>query len=109
MYNKNLSEIKGSKMVEGIKFKEGGSLKLDGVFIEIGAIPNSEFAEKLGAKLNKHNEIMIDSKSKTNIGGLFAAGDVVDRHFKQAITGASEGVIAAFSAYECVNNGSSGD
>ncbi|MCH7902359.1 FAD-dependent oxidoreductase [archaeon] len=102
--NKNVSEIYGSKLVEGVKFKEGGELKLEGVFIEIGATPNSELAEKLGVKIDDNKEIIIDVNSKTNIPGVYAAGDVANRHFKQAITGASEGVVAAFSSYEYINN-----
>ncbi len=103
---KNVSEIFGEKSVKGVKFREGGSLAMDGVFIEIGATPNSELAKKLGVKVNKIEEIIIDESSKTNVGGIFAAGDVCNRHFKQAITGAAEGVIAAFSAYEFINNNS---
>lgn len=102
--NKNVSEIYGSKLVEGVKFKEGGELKLDGVFIEIGATPNSELAEKLGVKIDANKEIIIDVNSNTNVPGVYAAGDVANRHFKQAITGASEGVVAAFSSYEYINN-----
>ncbi|MEK6957722.1 MAG: FAD-dependent oxidoreductase [archaeon] len=103
---KNVSEIFGDKNVKGVKFMEGGLLAMDGVFIEIGATPNSELAKKLGVKVNKIEEIIIDESSKTNVGGIFAAGDVCNRHFKQAITGAAEGVIAAFSAYEFINNNS---
>ena len=103
MLKKNVKEIFGDKMVKGVKFVEGGELKVEGVFVEIGANPNSGLAAKLGVKLNEKNEIIIDHESKTNIEGIFAAGDVADRHFKQAITGAAEGVIAAFSAYECIN------
>lgn len=104
--NKNVQEIFGDKLVQGIKLKEGGTLKLDGIFIEIGQNPNSGLAEKLGVKLNDKKEIIIDEGSKTNSPGVFAAGDVCNRHFKQAITGASEGVIAAFSAYEFINKNS---
>ncbi|MAG18300.1 MAG: thioredoxin-disulfide reductase [Candidatus Diapherotrites archaeon] len=104
LYEKNLEEIFGEKMVTGVKFKEGGELKLGGVFVEIGAIPNSDLAGKLGVKLNDKKEIIIDAESKTNVSGVYAAGDVGNKHFKQAITGASEGVIAAFSAYEHINN-----
>ncbi|HZX19758.1 MAG TPA: FAD-dependent oxidoreductase [archaeon] len=109
MLKKNVLEIFGEKFVTGIKFKEGGQLKLDGVFIEIGALPNSELAEKIGVKVDEKKEILIDVESKTNVQGVYAAGDVVNRHFKQAITGASEGVIAAFSAYEFINNNSAMD
>jgi len=100
---KNVSEIYGDRVVRGLKFKEGGELKLDGVFVEIGADPNSELAAKLGVALNEKKEIIIDIDSKTNIPGIYAAGDVANRHFKQAITGSAEGVIAAFSAYEYIN------
>ncbi|MFH1391270.1 MAG: FAD-dependent oxidoreductase [Candidatus Diapherotrites archaeon] len=104
LYEKNISEIFGEQLVTGIKFKEGGELKLSAVFVEVGAIPNSELAEKLGVKLTDKKEIIIDAESKTNVPGVFAAGDVGNKHFKQAITGASEGVIAAFSAYEYINS-----
>ena len=104
MLNRNVLEIYGDKNVKGVKFKEGGDLRLDGVFIEIGATPNSEIAKKLGVALNEKNEIIIDVESRTNVGGVYAAGDVANRHFKQAITGAAEGVVAAFSAYEYLNS-----
>jgi len=104
LYKKNVKGIFGDKLVKGIKFEEGGELALDAVFVEIGATANSELAEKLGVKLNGKKEIVIDENSKTNVPGVYAAGDVGNRHFKQAITGASEGVIAAFSAYEHINS-----
>jgi thioredoxin reductase (NADPH) len=46
---------------------------------------------------------MIDRSSRTNIEGVFAAGDVVDTEFKQAITGVAEGVHAAYQAYKYIN------
>ena len=45
---------------------------------------------------------MVDRQSKTNVKGIFAAGDVIDSGFKQAITGVGEGVVAAHSAYTYV-------
>ncbi|PIN85239.1 MAG: thioredoxin reductase [Candidatus Diapherotrites archaeon CG11_big_fil_rev_8_21_14_0_20_37_9] len=103
LLNLNVKEIFGEKLVKGVRFVEGGELLLDGVFIEIGAIPNSGLAEKLGEKITAGKETMIDKDSRTNVPGIYAAGDIADRHFKQAITGAAEGVIAAFSAYEYIN------
>ena len=103
LLNRNVVEVFGEKLVNGVRFKEGGELLLDGVFIEIGAIPNSGLAEKLGVKITAGKEIIIDKDSMTNVPGVYAAGDIADRHFKQAITGAAEGVIAAFSAYEYIN------
>lgn len=104
LLNRNVKEIFGEKTVKGVCFLEGGELKLDGVFIEIGATPNSVLAEKLGVNLNEKKEIMIDAESRTNVPGVFAAGDVANRHFKQAITGAAEGVAASFSAYDYLNS-----
>ncbi len=103
MLSKNVEEIFGEKTVRGVKFRGGGELALDGVFIEIGATPNSGLAEKIGVKLDEKKEVIIDVDSRTNVPGVYAAGDVANRHFKQAITGAAEGVIAAFSAYEYIN------
>ena len=101
--NTNLKEIKGDKLVTGVildkPYKGSKEFKLDGVFINIGAEPRSSLAEKLGAKLNGKKEIITDKSSKTNIEGFYAAGDVTDSEFKQAITGVAEAVAASYSAY----------
>ncbi|MEW6063104.1 MAG: FAD-dependent oxidoreductase [Nanoarchaeota archaeon] len=104
--NTNIKEIKGDKFVTHIildkPYKGSKEFKLDGVFIEIGTIPQSELAKNLGVKLNEKGEIMIDRESKTNVKGIFAAGDVVDTKFKQAITGVGEAVSASYSAYKYI-------
>ena len=101
--NTNIVEIKGDKRVTSVildkEYNGGKELKLDGVFSAIGHMPLSELAVALGVKVNDKKEIMIDRNSKTNVNGVFAAGDVTDSGFKQAITGVAEGVIAAHSAY----------
>ncbi|TFG26345.1 thioredoxin reductase [Candidatus Thorarchaeota archaeon] len=103
----NVVEILGENKVTGVKldrpYKGSDSLALDGVFIAIGGIPYSGLAKKLGVNLNEKSEIKIDRSSRTNIAGVFAAGDVVDSEFKQAITGVAEGVHAAYQAYKYVN------
>jgi alkyl hydroperoxide reductase subunit AhpF len=78
---------------------------IDAVFVLIGQNPVSEWASGLGVALNAKGEIAIDRLSRTNVGGLFAAGDVSDTEFKQAITGASEGVSAAYSAFTYLQKG----
>lgn len=98
-----VKEIGGADKVENtvIKSKEGGEerkLPLDGVFIEIGLIPNSQFAKDL-VKLNDLGEIMVDCECKTNVPGIFAAGDVTDVPEKQIIIASGEGAKAALSAY----------
>jgi len=103
----NVMEILGSNKVTGVRLDNphngSNTLSLDGVFVAIGGIPYSSLAAKLGVKLNAKGEIMIDRSSRTNIEGVFAAGDVVDGEFKQAITGVAEGVNAAYQAYKYVN------
>ena len=76
-------------------------MHLDGLFIAIGHIALSDLAKHIGVSLNQKGEIIIDHKtSETNVPGVFAAGDVADKPFKQAITGVAEGCTAAYSAYE---------
>ncbi len=109
--NTNIVEIKGDKFVNKIildkEYNGSKELELDGVFGAIGSDPLSDLAKKLGVKTNEKNEIVIDHlNGKTNISGIFAAGDVVDTEFKQAITGVAEGVTAAYSAYRYVNENS---
>lgn len=105
--NTNIVEIKGDKFVKSVIFdkpyKGKKEFKLDAVFIEIGHIPLSDLAKPLGVKLNEKREIIIDKESKTNVPGVFAAGDVTDSTWKQAITGVSEGCIAAYQAYVYVS------
>jgi thioredoxin reductase (NADPH) len=109
--NTNVVEVKGGKVVTGVvldkEFNGSTELKLEGVFVAIGHVVLSELAGKLGVKLNKKKEIVINHKdSSTNISGIFAAGDVVDKLFKQLITGVGDGCSAAYSAYEFVGGNS---
>src|SRR3989338_7589248 len=101
----NIVEIKGSNSVESVvldrEYNGNNKLPLQGVFVAIGHEVLSELAKPLGVKTNTKNEIIIDHKtSETNVPGVFAAGDVADKPFKQAITGVAEGCTAAYSAYE---------
>ncbi|MAG08618.1 thioredoxin reductase [Candidatus Woesearchaeota archaeon] len=106
--NTNITEIKGDKFVNKVIFdkpyKGKREFNVDGLFIEIGRLPVSELANDLGVKTNEKDEIIIDRESKTNVKGVFAAGDVVNTKFKQAITGVGEGVTAAYSAYGYLNH-----
>jgi len=104
IYNTNIVEIKGDENVHSVIFDKGEEFEVEGVFIEIGSIPNSELAKKIGVETNQKQEIIIDRKSQTNIPGVFAAGDVGDAPFKQAVTGVSEGVIAAYSTFDYLKN-----
>jgi thioredoxin reductase (NADPH) len=103
--NTNIKEINGDKVVNSIlldkSYKGKKEMKIDGVFVSIGHIPLSDLAKSIGVKLNKECEIKInDETAETNIKGIFAAGDVTDKKFKQLITGVSDGCTAAYYAYE---------
>ncbi len=104
IYRTNLKEIKGEKNVKSVvldnPYNGSTEFALDAIFVAIGHNVLSELAKNLGVKLNAKNEIIIDRESKTNISGVFAAGDCVDTVFKQAITGVGEAVSASYSAYE---------
>ncbi len=107
--NTNIVEIKGNDMVQSVALdkahKGSKELKLDGVFVAIGHIALSDLAKPLGVKLNKKGEIVINHMtSETNVPGVFAAGDVTDKHFKQLITGVADACTAAHSAYEHMMN-----
>jgi len=105
--NTNLVEVKGTKRVEEVildkEYKESKELSLDGVYVAIGRTPISDLARLLGVKLNEKKEIIIDHKtSETNLPGVFAAGDVTNKPFKQLIIGVAEGCTAAYSAFEYI-------
>ncbi len=103
----NVVAIKGDKFITHVlldkPYSGSKEFNLGGLFIEIGHLPQSSLAKKLGVKLNEKGEIMIDRLSRTNVPGVYAAGDVADMEWKQAITGAAEGCVAAYSAYEYIS------
>jgi thioredoxin reductase (NADPH) len=98
-FNEEIIEIKGNKKVEEIKLKSGEKIKLDGVFVEIGSIPETILLNNLKVKLNEKGYIIADKKQKTNVKGLFAAGDITNNVLKQIVTASSEGAVSAYSAY----------
>ena len=102
IYGTNIVEITGDNTVKSVIFDNGTEFEVDGVFIEVGSIPNSDLAKRIGVETNEKDEIIINRKSETNIPGIFAAGDVADAPFKQAITGVAEGVVAAYSAFDYI-------
>lgn len=108
LFNTVVAELKGEDHLEQVvlALQDDGlqHIEADGIFIEIGADPNSEFARAAGVKTNQQSEIIVDKGMRTNIPGIFAAGDVSDSsgELKQTITAAAQGAIAATSAYEYI-------
>jgi thioredoxin-disulfide reductase len=106
IFNTNVTGIEGHQRIEKIvldkPFEANNELAVQGVFVAIGSVPLSQLAKQLGVKANEKGEILINRETETNIPGVFAAGDVTDTQFKQAITGVAEGVTAAYQAYKYV-------
>ena len=81
-----------------MKSKQENKLEVSGVFIEIGLIPNSDFAKET-ARLNNFGEIEVNCNNETDVAGLFAAGDVTNVPEKQIVVAAGEGAKAALQAH----------
>jgi thioredoxin reductase (NADPH) len=99
-YNKKLKEIKGDVFVNEILLKDGEKKNIGGLFIEIGSLPITDIARKLGVKLDKEGYIHVNNNMETNIKGVFAAGDAVKSSLKQVVVAAAQGAIAAKSAFD---------
>ena len=104
MNNTKVLGITGDKMVRAIKVEREGKpedLPVEGIFVEIGLIPNSHFIPDVAK--NSLGEIRVDSFNQTNIAGVFAAGDVTDVPEKQIIIAGGEGAKAALTAFRYLN------
>lgn len=104
--NAEVLEIIGDDRVKSIRFKENGQEKIldtDGVFVEIGLIPNTGFIKDF-LRLNKYGEIPVDEFCRTEVEGCFGAGDISSVPEKQIIVAAGEGAKAALSAYRFLTN-----
>jgi alkyl hydroperoxide reductase subunit F len=101
--NHTVSALHGNGMLTGITIRDGRSGKettiaLDGVFAEVGWVPNTDFLGDL-VPLNDQKEVIVDINCTTGTPGIFAAGDVTNIRTKQIITAAGEGAKAALEAY----------
>ncbi len=105
LFNSEIQELLGKDKLGAVKIlntreNTEKEIKVDGLFIEIGSSPQIELAKILNIDLNENNYIKTNKEQKTSVKGIYAAGDITDNFFKQAITAASEGAIAAHSVYE---------
>jgi alkyl hydroperoxide reductase subunit F len=99
------TEIHGDgKIVNGLSYTdrvsgESKKVELEGVFVQIGLVPNTEWLKGTVA-LSRHGEIEVDARGQTSLPGVFAAGDVTTVPFKQIIIATGEGAKAALSAFD---------
>jgi thioredoxin reductase (NADPH) len=104
LWNTEVKEIKGAKTVEKVvifnnKTGETAELEVNGVFIQAGEIPNSQLAREAGVEVDENGYIKVDIYQRTNIPGVYAAGDVTNHPVKQVGTAVGQGITAALEAY----------
>ncbi|EKD55975.1 MAG: thioredoxin-disulfide reductase [uncultured bacterium] len=101
-----ITQINGKDRVKSVTLKkpldDNSDLMVAGVFIEIGAVPNSVLVKDIGVNFNDRGYIVVNNDQSTNIDGIFAAGDITTNSagFAQIITATSEGALAAFTAFK---------
>jgi NADH-dependent peroxiredoxin subunit F len=99
------TEITGAEgKVNGLRYTDRTSgesrlVELEGVFVQIGLVPNSEWL-KGTLELSRHGEIVVDARGQTSVSGVFAAGDVTTVPFKQIIIATGDGAKAALGAFD---------
>ena len=103
VYDTVLKEVRGnmkveSILVENVKTGEQSEIACDAVFIFAGMVPQTELVEMLPKDGNGY--IVTDETMATSMPGLFAAGDVRSKSFRQVVTATADGAIAAHSAFE---------
>jgi thioredoxin reductase (NADPH) len=89
--------------IEHLPSGKSSELQTDGTFIFVGYQPNTESIKNL-VQLNDRNEIVVDAAMKTNVDGIFAAGDCIAKRYRQVTTAVAEGTIAALSAADYLRN-----
>ena len=102
--NAQTTEITGDQKVNALIYKDRATselhtVALEGVFIQIGLVPNTDWLKGV-VELSKHGEIIVDAKGQTSVPGVFAAGDATTVPFKQIIIAAGDGAKAALGAFD---------
>jgi thioredoxin reductase (NADPH) len=103
-WNTEVKEIKGDKLVATIvllnnKTGETKEIPVEGVFIQVGEFPNSQLAKEAGVEVDRDGYIIVDARQRTNIPGIYAAGDVTNHPVKQVGVAVGHGITAALEAY----------
>ncbi len=102
---RSVKEIMGTERVTGVlldqPFDGKESIAVDGVFIEVGADPATELAQKVGCSTDAKGYLQVDAGMRTSVPGIFGAGDITNgsNYFAQFATAAGEGAVAANSVF----------
>jgi thioredoxin reductase (NADPH) len=104
LWNTEVKEIKGDKTVKSVtvvnnKTGEQKEIEVNGVFIQVGEVPNSDFAKNAGVNVDDYGYIIVDLQQRTNIPGIYAAGDVTTNPVKQIGTAVGQAIVAATDAF----------
>ncbi|HWQ16210.1 MAG TPA: FAD-dependent oxidoreductase [Sulfolobales archaeon] len=111
IFNSTVSEIGGDKevryaVIKNLKTGETRKVDVEGVFIEIGNQPPTDFFKKIGLEVDEHGLIDVKPGGYTNIEGIFAAGDCAGGknkyYFQQVVVSAAEGASAADAAFKWI-------
>ncbi|WP_428908084.1 alkyl hydroperoxide reductase subunit F [Niallia sp. Krafla_26] len=99
-----IEEITGTDQVNGISYTntetgEKHHIELEGIFVQIGTIPNTEWLQGT-VELNSHGEVIVDYSGSTSIPGVFAAGDCTNTKYKQIIISMGSGATASLGAFD---------
>ncbi len=110
MTNTTLRKVLGSGKVEKViaynrERKEELELDVDGIFVAIGMRPATDVVADLGVERDSMGYIKVDKEQRTNVDGVFAAGDCCDNPLKQVVTACGDGAVAAYSAYRYLTEG----
>ncbi len=97
-----IESIEGKDTVTGVRLNDESLLAVDGVFVEIGFSPSNRLSGPMGVELDETGFIKVDEGGRTNVRGVYAAGDVTtgSNRVRQLVTAAAEGAIAAESIFE---------
>ncbi len=106
-WDTEIQEIIGNTVVNQViivnkKTNESKQLKIDAVFVQIGEAPNNQIVQNTGINLNTKGHIITDSFQRTNIPGIYAAGDLTNHPVKQIGTAVGQGITAALEAYSYI-------
>ncbi len=104
LWNKKVIDVLGENVISGVMLEDTitgahSELPVKGLFVAIGHTPATKFLKDAGVSLDSEGYVKLETRnSYTNIPGVFAAGDIADPHYRQAVSAAGMGCVAALDA-----------